>query len=363
MDAEKRQFQERVENAAQCRGDGTELVTVWIPPDKNIHSVKSQLQSEAAEAENIKSKQTRERVQGALERVSNILHKYDETPSNGIVVCGGYVRTAGEYVTFTFDDLPSPIRDSKYQCSDEFALDGLLEMAFGGAEWWGLLVVTRDSASIGRYSNTEFDYVDVIDTFESQVMGKSKAGGQSQKRMERIRQEQAENHYKKVARIAKESFDPDDEHFQGIAVAGPNVTIADFLNWLPSRLEDAIVTTETIDHAGDREALVRLAAAAESAFDEQEKQRERELVERFKRSLRDDSGATYGADEIDTALEYGAVDKLLISADLSAEYIRERSAEVRDQGGSVVVISGVHEQGQQLQQFGGEAALLRFEIN
>lgn len=361
MDTQTRNFQERVEQAAACKGDGTELVTVWIPAGKNLQSVKSRLQGEAAEAQNIKSKQTREHVLGALQQVINVLHKYDTTPENGIVVCGGYVN--GEYVTFVFDDLPDAIRESKYECSDEFVLDGLWEMAFGGSEWWGLLVVTRDSASIGRYSNTEFEYVDVIDCFESQVMGKSKAGGQSAKRFERLRQEQAENHYKKAARIATENFDPTDEDFQGIALAGPNVSITDFLNWLPSRLQDEVVTRETIDHAGNREALVALAEAAESAFNEQEKQRERELVERFKSRLRDDNAVAYGKDEVSTALEYGAVDTLLLSADLAAGYINERSEAVRNQGGEVTLISTVHEQGQQLEQFGGEAALLRFDIN
>jgi peptide chain release factor subunit 1 len=250
MDESQRQFQERVEQAVALSGSGTQLVTVWIPPGKNLQSVRRSLRNERSESENIKSKQTRERVQGALERTTNVLHKYDETPENGLVVCCGNID--GDYYTFVFDDLPEPIRDSKYACSDEFELDGLLEMAFGGSEWWGLLVVTRDSASVGRYSNSEFDYVDVIDCFESHVMGKSKAGGQSAQRFERLRQEQAENHYKKVVRLAERNFDVDDPDFQGIALAGPNVTLSTFVDFLPSRLQDEIVTRETIDHAGDR---------------------------------------------------------------------------------------------------------------
>lgn len=361
MDEARRQFQERIEQAASCDGAGTELVTVWVPPSKNLQTIQSRLQGEASEAENIKSKQTRERVQGALEKVTNALHKYRETPENGLVVCGGYVD--GEYVLFEFNDLPEAIQDSKYTCSDSFELDGLWEMAFGGSEWWGLITVTRDSASVGRYANGEFEYVDVIDTFESQVMGKTKAGGQSAQRFARVREKQREEHYKKVVSLATNNFDPNDSDFQGIAIGGPNVTITNFIDWLPQRLQDEIVTIETVDHAGSRESLTKLAQLAESSFDEQEKQRERELVEEFKKRLRDDGAVAYGPSEIETAIEYGAVETLLLSADLSASYIREKTKEVEQQGGDTVIISTAHEQGQQLEQFGEEAALLRFKIN
>jgi len=362
MDYSQREFQSKVEDALSCSGAGTELVTVWIPPGKNLDSMRSRLRGEAAEAENIKSKRTRDRVTGALEKVLNLLHKYREVPKNGLVLCGGYIDSQDEYVTFEFNELPEPIRDSKYECSDEFAVRKLMEMAFGGSEWWGLATVTRDSASIGRYSNTDTDYVDVIDTFESHVMGKSQAGGQSQARFARLRQEQRENHYKKAAKIIIDNFEGED--FQGLALGGPNVTINDFIEYLPTRLQDAIVTVERVDHAGSREALVTLAQSAESAFAEEERARERELVEQFKKRLSGDSAVAYGQQEVDTALDYGAVDTLLISADFATHFIEEMTERVEQQGGDVVVVSTQHEEGYQLDSvFNGLAALLRFEIN
>lgn len=363
MDYDIRKFQSKVEQASMLSGAGTELVTVWIPPGANLDSTRSRLQGERSEAGNIKSKRTRERVRGALERALNILHKYEEVPENGLVVCSGYVPNTDEYVTFTFDDLPEPIRDSKYECGDEFVVDELLKMAFGGSEWWGLVTVTRDSAALGRYANDSFEHVDVIDAFDSHVQGKFKAGGQSAQRLARRREKQQENHYKKVVDIARNNFDPDDDDFMGMAVGGPNVTVSDFIEWLPQRLEEEIVTIETVDHAGSRESLLTLAEAAEPAFEEVERQHERNLVEDFKRGLSGEQPVVYGPEQIDTAIDYGAVDTLLISADLGTEYIDDQTERVRNQGGDVVIISTMHEQGDQLLSvFGGEAAFLRFDI-
>lgn len=120
MKKSRRELQSRVEDAASCVGEGTELVSVWIPESKNIDTVRGRLRGERAESENIQSKQTRDRVATALEKVLNNLHKYQSTPENGMVLCAGYVPAVDEYVTFVFDDLPEPIRDSNYTCSDCF---------------------------------------------------------------------------------------------------------------------------------------------------------------------------------------------------------------------------------------------------
>jgi len=193
-------------------------------------------------------------------------------------------------------------------------------------------------------------------------MGKSQAGGQSQARFARVREKQREDHYKKAASIIKDNFCG--KNFQGLALGGPNVTVSDFKDFLPTGLRGDIVTVERVDHAGSRDALVTLAQKAEDAFSEEGRTRERGLVEEFKERLRDDSEVAYGDDEVETALEYGAVDTLLISADLATHFIEEWTEKVERQGGEVTVVSTKHEEGHQLDTvFGGVAALLRFDIN
>ncbi|MEE9474596.1 MAG: peptide chain release factor 1, partial [Candidatus Hydrothermarchaeaceae archaeon] len=49
------------------KGKGTELISLYIPPDKNLNDVMSQMRDEASQAANIKSTRTRKNVQSALE--------------------------------------------------------------------------------------------------------------------------------------------------------------------------------------------------------------------------------------------------------------------------------------------------------
>ncbi|HYZ51290.1 MAG TPA: peptide chain release factor 1, partial [Nitrososphaeraceae archaeon] len=67
-------------------GHGTELVTVYVPPRRQIFDVVSQLRNEAGTASNIKSDLTRTHVQDALSRTIEHLKLFRETPENGLVV-------------------------------------------------------------------------------------------------------------------------------------------------------------------------------------------------------------------------------------------------------------------------------------
>ncbi|MEE3082534.1 MAG: peptide chain release factor 1, partial [Candidatus Thermoplasmatota archaeon] len=64
------------------RGMGTELVTVILPPDRQIHDVRQQLSQEIGQAQNIKSKQTKKHVSDAIESASSSIGRYRETPKH-----------------------------------------------------------------------------------------------------------------------------------------------------------------------------------------------------------------------------------------------------------------------------------------
>lgn len=74
--------------------------------------------------------------------------------------------------------------------------------------------------------------------------------------------------------------------------------------------------------------------------------------------------ATYGLDEVKKAVEYGAVEKLLISDEFLRKYEgSDRLIErVKGKKGEAVIVSMEHEAGERLQKIGGIAALLRFPI-
>lgn len=60
------ELEEKVCEAESIRGSGTELVSLYVQPDENIHSVQQMITSEEQQASNIKSKETRTNVTSAL---------------------------------------------------------------------------------------------------------------------------------------------------------------------------------------------------------------------------------------------------------------------------------------------------------
>ena len=58
------------------RGSGTELISVYIPPDFAIADEMGKLKEESSQAGNIKSKSTRQNVQGALDKIIQFLRLY-----------------------------------------------------------------------------------------------------------------------------------------------------------------------------------------------------------------------------------------------------------------------------------------------
>ena len=61
------EFKKKLESLRDKKGRSTELITLYIPLDKQIYDVTNQLKEEHGQAANIKSKLTRTNVQGAIE--------------------------------------------------------------------------------------------------------------------------------------------------------------------------------------------------------------------------------------------------------------------------------------------------------
>ena len=59
----------RSKNWRHRRETGRELITLYIPPDKQIYDVTGQLKDEYGQCANIKSKQTRTNVQSAISSI------------------------------------------------------------------------------------------------------------------------------------------------------------------------------------------------------------------------------------------------------------------------------------------------------
>ena len=103
---------------------------------------------------------------------------------------------------------------------------------------------------------------------------------------------------------------------------------------------------------------------AEDVLSGVERRREREALDRFFTALGQDGDVACGAEETRTALDYRAVDVLLVTDARPPAEIRELEAATTDQGGECLVMSTDTDRGAQFDTaFGGLGALLRFRIN
>lgn len=351
-------FQDRIDRLAALEGDGTELVTITVPPDKSIRAVRERIAGEHASAENIKTDRTREHVQRALERSQRLLRRYEDTPESGLAVYAGVVD--GELVSAVFDDLPAPVAESTYRCDDRFDLTAPRE-AVAPDETFGLVVVERGRAAIGRLIG---DRVVPIRTLESQVMGKSRAGGQSARRFERERERQEREFFGEVGEVASDALGGDDA-VAGLAVGGTLVTAENFVSgsYLEHRLADRLLGTYPVEYATER-GLHQLVDAARERLLNAERRDERARLEEFYARLRDGDTVAYGDDEVERAIEFGAVETALVASSVPRDRRRELETAVSRRGGDVVVVSSETERGSRFADaFGGVGALLRFPTN
>ena len=77
------------------KGRGTELVSVYIPPDKQISDVRKQMVDEIGQSSNIKSKTTRKNVQSAIEVIIQRTKLYQTPPPKGLVMFVGMIPKGG----------------------------------------------------------------------------------------------------------------------------------------------------------------------------------------------------------------------------------------------------------------------------
>ena len=92
------EFKKTLKELSQIRGRGTELVSVYIPPDKQLSDVGKHMRDELGQSANIKSKQTKKNVQSAIEVILQSIRLYKQPPENGIVLFVGIDEDANQYI-------------------------------------------------------------------------------------------------------------------------------------------------------------------------------------------------------------------------------------------------------------------------
>jgi peptide chain release factor subunit 1 len=301
---------------ASKEGRATELITLYVPPGKQISDAISMLRDEYGTASNIKSNTTRKNVQDAIVKVQQRLKLFKEPPENGLVIfCGAIPQNgAGSERMETYVIVPpEPIRIYLYRCDSRFHTEHLQEL-LREKETYGILLIDSSDATIATLQGKRME---IVRELTSGVPGKTRAGGQSARRYERLRDMRLQEYFTRVGQHANEIFLPI-ETLKGLILAGPGPTKYDFEKgeYLNYMLKNKII--DTIDTAYVEEQGVK--EVVEKAPEIMRKVRyieEKQIMQQFLYEVGHDTGMiTYGEAEVRRALEAGAVRTLLISENI-----------------------------------------------
>ena len=203
----------------------------------------------------------------------------------------------------------------RYRCDSVFELSQLEDMLVDKKSY-GLFVIDRSEAAYGIASGKR---IHVQEHIVSNIMGKHRQGGQSAQRFERLIEEAAHNFFKRATEHASSYWLPNLENIQAIIIGGPGAT-KDFVvknDYFHHEVAKRIAKTH-FDVGYSNESGVReLVENAGSLMGEIELDAERRVMTSFLSELiKAAPRATYGEMMVRSALERGAVDRLLVSEGL-----------------------------------------------
>jgi peptide chain release factor subunit 1 len=391
---------------SQKKGRGTELVSVYIPPDRQISDVVKHMREELSQSANIKSKQTKKNVQSAIEVIMQRMKLFPKPPEKGLVLFVGMIPRGGpgteKMETHVFEP-PEPVQTYIYHCNSEFYLEPLQEI-LAEKDVYALAVIDRKEATLALLRGKR---IDIIKHLTSGVPGKHKAGGQSQRRFDRLIDLAAHEFLKRIGDHMNDAYltVPD---LKGVIIGGPGHTKEEFVegDYLHHEIKQKIITTVDTSYTGEfgiREVMDK----SMDVLTEIDVMREKKLMQRFLHELIDEDGlASYGEAEVRRNLQVGAVEILLLSEDLKKKRLiyhcpscqgkikktieKEMESEeiscptcgekikteegrdliddfldmVEEVGSEIEIISTETEEGIQLiRAFGGIAAILRYHVH
>lgn len=338
----------KIDELTQIKGHGTTLVTLYIPPNKQITDITSYLQNEYVESENIKSRYTRNAVLTSIQYAISIIKTYKNIPTNGLVI-------------FTSEDIkeciepPEPININMYKCDNHFHTEQLLEQ-IKEKDIFGIITIDENECTVALIKGAN---INILHKYASGVFGKHDMGGQSQARFQRIREEIIQGYMRRVGAHIKELYkDKGPPSF--IIVAGPGMGKDRFIKETSFQklMQVPIYTVDVgyTDEAGIREAVQR----SKEILSQTKIVKENEIIEKFKgECLKDNGLAIYGLNEIINATNEGRVKTIIICEDKLDKNICEIAEKTKTE---IITITKNTEQYTMLDKmFNGIGGMLRYK--
>src|SRR5213593_3425212 len=172
---------------------------------------------------------------------------------------------------------PEPIDVYFYRCDSRFHVEPLMALV-AEKDTFGILVIDGQEAVVATLKGRR---VDIVKSFTSGIAGKSRAGGQSARRFERIREQMTNDYYKRVGQHFNDIMTqvPD---LKGIIIGGPGPTKyvfseGEYLQYMLKKKVLSIIDTSYTSDAGVEEVVEKSNDVLKGVRYNEEKQ----LVQKF----------------------------------------------------------------------------------
>jgi len=330
-----------LETLASKEGRGTELISLYVPPDRRIHEVMTNLREEYGTASNIKSRVTRKNVQEAIEKVQQRLKLFKTPPPKGLVIfCGAipYGAPGNEKMEIYTLEPPEKINVYFYRCDSHFHLEPLFDM-MREKNTYGVLVIDSSEAILATLRGQRMT---ILKEFTSGIPGKHRAGGQSARRFERIREAAVNDYFKRIAAHTNDMLSPIPD-LRGLILGGPGPTKYDFaegdyLNYMLKQKVIATLDTTYVSEKGVEEVVQRSQDLLKGVRYMEEKK----IVQKFLYELGHETGlASYGETQVRKHLNAGLVDTLLLSEKLDRLHVFVKCKTCGDTEDALIARSGL----------------------
>ena len=294
-----------------------DLITLYIPPNNKIQEIIHKLRQEHKKVSEIKSQSTRKNYLNALERTIQELCKFETLPIHGLAIFSGAVRqndTNKERLEFYMIEPPISLKTYKYIRNYKFYLDPLTE-ALKENEIYGFILIDANNATIATLHGKNLI---IHKEHHSGIGGKHKAGGESARRFERIRKQEINEYFKRIAAHI-DSYFTYIPNLKGLFVGGQGQTKYEFIegNYINYRLQNKIL--EIIDTSCTGKSCVNEALhRALHSLNNIEYSEEKKIIEKFIHEIKHNTGfAAYGDNSVRKYLNEKIVDTIIVSSRLN----------------------------------------------
>eukprot|EP00792_Barthelona_sp_PAP020_P006391 TRINITY_DN2979_c1_g2_i1.p1 TRINITY_DN2979_c1_g2~~TRINITY_DN2979_c1_g2_i1.p1 ORF type:complete len:443 (+),score=138.96 TRINITY_DN2979_c1_g2_i1:814-2142(+) len=311
----KFQIKRLIQSLRGYRGDGTSVISLYIPPNSQLSDTMTLLTAEYGKAVNIKSRVNKLSVRSAITMAQNQLkHFINKCPATGLCIFVGDVSTSdSKSKKIALSHIPyRALNTSKYICGNKFWVEPL-ENLLEANDRYGFIIMDGKGTLFGSLRGSVRETISKMSVNLPQKHGR---GGQSAPRFGRIRMGARNQYMKDVAENATRIFIGDDHkaNVKGIVLAGS----ADFKNDLNQsavfdpRLQEIVVSIVDVAYGGEMGFSQAIEQSAESLAGVRLVHEKQVLKGFFEAIAKDTGDYSYGVQETMMAFHEGAIKELII---------------------------------------------------